>query len=201
VLAVLPFILSEGGVPSCPEVQFVRDLHTGAMGVTQTSDFDNCAIRVIDNSNYLFFLQIPKGSYRFFQDIVQVACVDQGDGVYVECGADTPFTDVIPLEVDLDIGLEMDIIHQEGVVGGSTRIYQNPFEDFFKNKFNIVITIVVIVVVGIIGCIITFVLLKCGCGLLKSHWCGSSTKVRVDLPRGQELGTSVVPTIGGRRTE
>jgi hypothetical protein len=171
------------------------------MGITQTSDIDNCAIRVIDDTNFIFFLQIPGGSYCFFKDIVKVACVDQGDGVFNQCGADTPFAEVVPLEMDLDTGKSMDIIHQEGDVAGSTKKYQNPFEDLFKDKLSSIITVVVIIIVVIIILIVVIIGLKCVCGLVKSRLARSSTKIRIDPPRDQELSTSVVPTIGGCRTE
>jgi hypothetical protein len=155
-LIKVPFTVEEMLMEFCPVVNIVHNVESNSYGfVSQVGD---CSIKVKDDLNQTSYLYLSMGSYRFMKSVNQIACVDAGDGLYLNCNSKN-FTTIIPSEKGYDHVKEVGVDHMN--IGSDVDSnFQNPFEDFFKSNIKDIITIVVIIIPVIVAAGILFFILN-----------------------------------------
>jgi hypothetical protein len=139
----------------CTVVNIVHNIESNSYGfVSQVGD---CSIKVKDDLDQTSYLYSSMGSYRFMKSVNQIACINAGDGLYLNCSSKN-FTTIIPSEKGYDhVKVVVDHTNIGGEVDSS---FQNPFEDLFKSNIKDIITIVVILIAVIVAGAILFFILK-----------------------------------------
>jgi hypothetical protein len=85
-LIQIPFIITTGGLPYCSPIKITEDLETGGFDFQASSRSEEGIIKVLDDTNLIFYITLSKGSYRFFKNVISINCLDQSNGIYRECG-------------------------------------------------------------------------------------------------------------------
>jgi hypothetical protein len=155
-LVKVPFTVEEMLMDFCTVVNIVHNIESNSYGfVSQVGD---CSIKVKDDLDQTSYLYLSMGSYRFMKSVNQIACIDMGDGLYLNCSSKN-FTIIVPSEKGYDHVKEVVVDHTN--IGGEVDWnFENPFEDLFKSNVKDIITIVIIIILVIVAAIILFVVLK-----------------------------------------
>jgi hypothetical protein len=146
----------------CTSLQITRNIETNSFGFKPYDIVDNgtaCQIKLIDENDYIFYMNLGLGVYRFFNGPKQIACKLIADGMYTDCNGGETF----PIEAkDMSYDWGADIVVTSGSFGsGKEDISMDvSFFDIFKNKLKTVIIIVVVICVIIAAIIAAIIILK-----------------------------------------
>jgi hypothetical protein len=137
-------------------------METGGIGFELGLGARECVVKVQDNSNTIFYIVIHSGSFRFFQEVKGVNCIDAGEGVYTNCGLDN-FTYIIPKQMGYDTRAEIEVVSpiDEAGSGSSSFSWPNLFGNVFSNNLALAIQYIIIAVIGIMGLVVGIILLHC----------------------------------------
>jgi hypothetical protein len=134
-LILIPFIITTGGLPYCSAIKIKEDLETGGFGLQASSGSEEGVIKVLDDTNIIFYITLSKGSYRFFKKIIPINCLDQSNGIYTKCGQEE-MVPIVAEAMSYDWGKDIEVV--KAVSTGMAGI-TNPFENLFKNKLQTII--------------------------------------------------------------
>jgi hypothetical protein len=154
-LVKVPFTIEEMLMEFCTVVNIVHNIESNSYSFE--SQVDDCTIKLKDDLEQTSYLYLSMGAYRFMKSVNEIACIDMGDVLYLNCISKN-FT-IIPSEKFYDRVKEVVVDHMN--IGAETDMsFSNPFEDLFKSNIKDIITVVVIIISVIIAAVIIFVILK-----------------------------------------
>jgi hypothetical protein len=134
-LIQIPFIITTGGLPYCSAIKITEDLETCGFGFQASSGSEECVIKVLDDTNLIFYITLSKGSYRFLKNVILINCLDQSNGIYTECGQEEMMP-IVAKGMSYDWGKDIEVV--KAVSTGAAGI-TNPFENLFKNNLQTII--------------------------------------------------------------
>jgi hypothetical protein len=92
-----------------------------------------CVVKVLDDTNLIFYITLSKGSYRFFKNVISINCLDQSNGIYTECGQEEMMP-IVAKGMSYDWGKDIEVVKAVSI--GAAGI-TNPFENLFKIIFRL----------------------------------------------------------------
>jgi hypothetical protein len=147
VLVTIPGLkIANSSTKFCEAVQITENTVTGGFGFkTSTVSNNTCEFKVKDDKDWRYYISLSPGSYRFFLEVKEVACVNRGDGLYSDCN-DIDFNLMVSLPMSFDWGNEIQIVQAQNTVGsGFSLSVKNPFEDLFSSVASTILIWIVIV--------------------------------------------------------
>jgi hypothetical protein len=161
-LIQIPFIITNGGLPWCEAILVVNNTETGGIGFELGLGGRECVVKVQDDSDTIFYIVIHSGSYRFFQEVKGINCIDAGEGVYTNCGSDN-FTTIIPKQMGYDTGAEIEVVSPIDEAGSGSSLFSWPslFGNVFSSNIITAIQYITIAVIAVVGLVIGIILLRC----------------------------------------
>jgi hypothetical protein len=60
-LIQIPFIVTTGGLPYCSAIKITEDLETDGFGFQTSFGSEECVIKVLDDTNLIFYITLSKG--------------------------------------------------------------------------------------------------------------------------------------------
>jgi hypothetical protein len=140
----------------------VNNTETGGIGFELGLGGRECVVKVQDDSDTIFYIVIHSGSFRFFQEVKGVNCLDASEGAYTNCGLDN-FTTIIPKQMGYDTGAEIEVVSPIDKAGSGSSSFNWPslFGNIFSNNLAIAIQYIVIAVIVIVGLVVGIIILRC----------------------------------------
>jgi hypothetical protein len=63
-------------LPYYSAIKIEEDLETGGFWFQDSAGYEECVVKVLDDTNLIFYMVLTIGLYRFFKNTISVNCLD-----------------------------------------------------------------------------------------------------------------------------